>query len=382
MLPILFIASALSLLYCAVILFLAHGLSKIAVPAGVPGAHKFSVVIAAHNEEHNIVACLESVFSQNVDTTRFEVILVNDRSTDATADLAAVFCKFGTAFSIITITATPAGTSPKKHAVGRGIEAARNEIIVFTDADCTVPATWLESIDSCFDEDTGLVQGITVYRKIPDINCMLFAFQAVDFVSNSVVAAAAIGAGLPLNSNANNFAFRKAAFQDVNGYGKLGAVISGDDDLLLQRIWRGRVWGIRYMASVSGKVTTLPTATLGGLFEQRKRWGSKTVYYYPGQVCLLSIVFLFYLGIAASFVAGFANPALFAVFGGMLFVKILGEALLVVPGARLFGETALLKYMAPASVLQLPMVILAVIFGVFGRFSWKGQQFARTSRQR
>lgn len=374
------IAAGLSLPYCAAVLFLARGLARI-IPASRAGhGSNFSVVIAAHNEEENISACLTSVLRQTIPASRFEVILVNDRSTDATAKRAEALAETHANLSVINIPSTPSGLSPKKHAVGQGVSAARNEIVVFTDADCTVPDTWLETIDRYFDEHTGLVQGITVYRKAPGMNELFFGLQAVDFLSHGVVAAAAIGAGLPLNSNANNFAFRKAAFQDVNGYGKLGAVISGDDDLLLQRIWRSGVWRIRYMPDASAKVFTLPTPTPGAVFEQRKRWGSKTVYYNPRQVSLLSAVFLFYVGISAFFIGGFVRPLCFALCAGMLFVKILGEATLMEPGTRMFGELPLRAFIMPASLVQLPMVIAAVAAGVFGRFSWKDRRFARTSR--
>jgi cellulose synthase/poly-beta-1,6-N-acetylglucosamine synthase-like glycosyltransferase len=380
MIALTLIAAGLSLPYCAAVLFLARGLARTTRASHAAHNLNFSVVIAAHNEEENVSACLTSVLRQTIPASRFEVILVNDRSIDATAKRAEAIAETHANLSVINIPSTPIGLSPKKHAVGQGISAARNEIVVFTDADCTVPDTWLEIIDRYFDEHTGLVQGITVYRKTPGMNDIFFGLQAVDFLSHGVVAAAAIGAGLPLNSNANNFAFRKRAFLDAQGYGELGAVISGDDDLLLQRIWRNAAWRIRYMPDASAKVFTLPTPTPGAVFEQRKRWGSKTVYYNPRQVGLLSAVFLFYVGISAFFIAGFIRPHCFAFCAGMLLVKILGEIALMMPGTRMFGELPLRAYIVPASLLQLPMVIAAVAAGVFGRFSWKGQRFARTSR--
>jgi cellulose synthase/poly-beta-1,6-N-acetylglucosamine synthase-like glycosyltransferase len=374
------IPASLSLVYFCIIIFLRAGLRRLSIPSNTPNNLTFSVVIAAHNEEQNIEKCMTSVLSQTIGLARYEVILVNDRSSDATAKIAGAIAGRYSNVSVITVDQTPPGMSPKKYAVGQGIAAARNEIIVFTDADCVVPATWLETIDRYLDEKTGLVQGITAYEYVPGMNQLFFGLQAVDFLSHGVVAAAAIGAGLPLNSNANNFAFRKKAFDDAQGYGEQAAVVSGDDDLLLQRIWRSGKWRIRYMADNDGKVGTRPTPTLRSLFEQRKRWGSKTVHYRAKQVCLLSSVFLFYTVTAATFCAGFFSPGAFAACGGMLLVKVLGEAVLMIPGARLFGEKRLLKFLALASLIQLPVVLAAVALGVFGRFSWKGKRFSRKSR--
>jgi|WetSurMetagenome_2_1015567.scaffolds.fasta_scaffold00046_33 cellulose synthase/poly-beta-1,6-N-acetylglucosamine synthase-like glycosyltransferase len=380
--PIITISIIFSLAYLAVILFLFSGLRRLSSSASPTAPHNltFSIVIAAHDEEKNIEKCLMSVLNQTIASSRFEVILVDDRSTDATAAIARAIAKRHANLSVLTVPATPPGLSPKKHAVAQGIARAVNEIIVFTDADCAVPPTWLGTIDMYFDETTGLVQGITSYQYVPGMNRLFFGLQAVDFLSHGVVAAAAIGAGLPLNSNANNFAFRKRAFDDAQGYGGHGKVISGDDDILLQRIWRGGKWRVRYMTDLAAKVSTLPTPTIRGVFEQRKRWGSKTVYYNMGQVGLLSSIFIFYLTVAFLFCAGFLKPLYFGLCGGMMVLKMLGEAMLMIPGARLFGEFSLVKFLAPASLLQLPVVLSSVTAGVFGKFGWKGQTFGRTAR--
>ena len=373
------LSAILSLIYLSVILFFSRGLRRLS-PSSAPHNHRFSIVIAARNEERNIEKCLMSVLSQTIGAGRYEVILVNDRSTDATAAIAANSAKSHPNLSVVTIAETPRGVSPKKHAVLQGILRAKEEVIVFTDADCVVPSAWLETIGMYFDANTGLVQGITTYAEAPGMNRFFYGIQAVDFLSHAVVSAAAIGANLPLNSNANNFAFRKKAFDEANGYGVDGAVVSGDDDLLLQRIWRNTPWRIRYMTDAAAAVRTLPTQSAAGVFEQRKRWGSKTVHYSRMQIAVLSAVFVFYLFIAVLFLAGFFKPALFAVFCGMLLIKFIGELVLMIPGTRLFGEQRLRKYLLPASLVQLPLVLLSVVLGVFGKFMWKEQKFRRVSQ--
>jgi cellulose synthase/poly-beta-1,6-N-acetylglucosamine synthase-like glycosyltransferase len=280
--------------------------------------------------------------------------------------------------SVVTIAQTPAGVAPKKHAVAAGIKAARHEIIVQTDADCIVGPDWLATIDRNFTIDTGLVQGITTYTRPDGMNRLFFGLQAVDFLSHGIVAAAAIGAGMPINSNANNFAYRRKAFDAIGGYGSASArIVSGDDDLLLQRIAGSRQWKVAFMADPMGAVSTAPATSINAVFEQRKRWGSKTVNYTPGQAAFLSGVFLFYCGLIAGFCAGFFAPLFFAVFAGMLAVKILGEFLLMIPGTRIFGRKDLRPFILPASLIQLPLVLAAVVMGVFGKFSWKGERFGR-----
>jgi cellulose synthase/poly-beta-1,6-N-acetylglucosamine synthase-like glycosyltransferase len=368
-------------LYLSTTVFLFRGLRSIGA-AGTPHGHTFSVIIAARNEEKNIEAYLASVLNQTIGHDRFEVILVNDRSTDRTAAIAQATAKSFSNLTVLSVAETQQGVSPKKYAVLQGIKAAGHDVIVFTDADCRVPAAWLETMDRHFGPDIGFVQGITSYEYVPGMSRLLFGLQALDFCSHAIVSAAAIGAGLPINSNANNCAFRKKAFDDAAGYGADAAVVSGDDDMLLQRIWKKTAWRIRYMADASGAVQTFPSPTLSRVFEQRKRWGSKTVHYGKRQIALLSGVFAFYCAIVILFCIGIFRPLACAAAAGMMLVKIAGEAVLMVPGTRIMGQKTLIKYLVPGSLIQLPIVIFAVALGVFGRFAWKDQTFSRKAGKR
>jgi cellulose synthase/poly-beta-1,6-N-acetylglucosamine synthase-like glycosyltransferase len=364
--------------YIGVVLFLLRGLHALH-PAGKPGNNRFSVVIAARNEAANIGPCLESVFSQSIASDRFEVIVVNDRSTDATGEVLGRFGRRYPRLSTITVAETPPETSPKKWAVAQGVARARNEIVVFTDADCRVPAAWLETIDRYFTPRVGLVQGITSYAYHAGMNRLFFELQSLDFLSHGIVAAAAIGARLPINSNANNFAFRKEAFVEAGGLaGRIGQVVSGDDDLLLQKIWRQGGWEIAFMTDREAAVETAPTPTVGALFQQRVRWGSKTVHYHPKQVALLSGVFLFYCHLAATVAGTFFDRSLLLPAAALLLIKYAGECLLLLPGLKLSGRRELLAVSPLASLLHLPLVLGAVVTGIFGKFTWKDQSFSRT----
>ncbi len=342
------------------------------------GNYTFSIIIAARNEEAVLRSCLDSVLHQSIPSDRYEVILIDDRSTDKTLDIANEYASLHPNMIVKHIDTISGKISPKKNAVSVGVAMASNEIIVFTDADCIVQKKWLETINQTFDKDTGLVQGITRYSEVNDMNSFFWGLQSVDFLSHGIVAASAIGAGIPLNSNANNFAFRRQAFSEIGGYGhSASTVVSGDDDLLLQRIWRQKKWKIRYMTNESGIVTTLPTKTLKGVFEQRKRWGSKTIHYNPLQVLMLSGIFLFYLAIASALCIGIFIPSYLMLGMGMIILKFAGEAALMIPGIRIFGQNQLKRFIFPASIIQLPLVIGAVVFGIFGKFSWKDQMFSR-----
>jgi cellulose synthase/poly-beta-1,6-N-acetylglucosamine synthase-like glycosyltransferase len=148
--------------------------------------------------------------------------------------------------------------------------------------------------------------------------------------------------------------------------------------MLLQKIWKSDKWKIRYMTDPAGAVETEPAPSVRAMFEQRKRWGSKTVHYSARQALFLGGIFLFYLSIFAAAAVAFFYPVLWLAAAGLLAIKFIGELLLLIPGTRIFKKTELRKFIAPASIVQLPLVIGAVVFGVFGKFKWKGQRFGRT----
>ncbi|MBN1308352.1 MAG: glycosyltransferase [Chitinispirillaceae bacterium] len=364
--------------YCGAVVFLYRGLRTL-TSGGESRNHRFSVVIAARNEAGNIGACLKSVVRQSIGSDRYEIIVVDDRSTDGTGEIVTDFQRRYPQVSLLSIEATPPGVSPKKWAVAQGAARSRHEIIVFTDADCRVGAAWLETIDRYFAPAVGLVQGITSYRCIPGMNRLFFRLQSLDFLSHGIVAAAAIGARLPINANANNFAVRRDAYVEAGGLtGRIGRVVSGDDDLLLQEIWKQGRWEIVYMVEECGSVETMPTRTVGELFHQRARWGSKTVNYHPKQVVLLSGIFMFYVLVAAMLPFCIADSRLLLPALTLLFVKYAGESLLLVPGLHLFGHQELLAALPFASLVHLPFVLAALLAGIFGKFTWKDQSFSRT----
>jgi cellulose synthase/poly-beta-1,6-N-acetylglucosamine synthase-like glycosyltransferase len=343
------------------------------VPGGKPAGLSYSVVIAARNEERQIGTCLAAVLDQSIAAERFEVIVVNDRSTDRTAEVVGEYAQRDPRVKLVTVDSCPAGVSPKKHALACGIRSAKNEVIACTDADCWVPRTWLETLDRHFDPKTGLVQGISLYRRRVSRASFLHVFQSLDFLSHGVVAAAAIGGGVPLNANGNNIAYRREVFDAVGGFGEGGRVLLGDDDLLLQRVWRDRRWRVRYALDPHGAVETAPAHSWREMLTQRARWGSVAVHYGPRQMLLLLGFFLFFCAIPVALVGWLWYAPAGAVGVSMLCVKLLGEYAAMIPGAHRFGRSGLLVYLPLVSPLHLLMVLYATFAGAFGRHEWKGQ---------
>ncbi|MFZ4621178.1 MAG: glycosyltransferase, partial [Bacteroidota bacterium] len=130
---------------------------------GIP--HSVSVIVAARNEEKNIAPLLESLTAQNYPAEKFEIIIVNDRSIDSTAAIVETFQKGSANIRLLTIEANTTDMPNKKNALRSGITEAKNDILVFTDADCVAGKGWLNSISDAFTEDIGVVAGYSPYGK-------------------------------------------------------------------------------------------------------------------------------------------------------------------------------------------------------------------------
>ena len=161
------------------------------IPVFTPAASaglKISVNIPARNEEENIGALLTSLQKQIYPKELFEIIVVDDHSTDNTA---AVVQKHP---GVKLLQLKEMGiNSYKKKALATGIRASTGDWIVTTDADCTAQPEWLQTMAS-YQEKTNAV----LIAAPVDLNCnhtLLQIFQATDFMILQAITGASVYKG-------------------------------------------------------------------------------------------------------------------------------------------------------------------------------------------
>lgn len=339
--------------------------------ADVEPPPKVSILIAARNEAAGIRQTLDSVMQQDY-RGFWEVWVADDRSTDETPQILAEYeAKFHDRFHVLTIKDVPEGASPKKHALSLMIEACDGEILCLTDADCIVKPTWVSGIVAEFEPGIELVAGHSYIPTVKGKSSVLICMQAVETLIYRVAGTAGLAMHLPLTSTGNNLAYRKSFFKSVKGFENVIKIQSGDDDLLMQKLAADRPWAMRYCINDSTFVTTNGKETLKELWEQRKRWASKTIYYTPKIVFVLSMVFLFLL---MECVCAILSPFSFTIFMVTVItfmVKCAGDLILILRGLRIFRQEHLIKWCIPVEFIHAPFTVLAVLFGLFGRFKWK-----------
>ncbi|MCF2447171.1 glycosyltransferase [Dyadobacter sp. CY345] len=236
-----------------------------------------SVIIPVRNEESNIIDLLQDISAQTFPVSRFEVLIINDGSTDNTAELVDNFInKSNCAIQLIALPDTPT-TSPKKRAIETAMALAKGNIIVTTDGDCRAKPGWLEAIANCHAA-TGakLISGPVTFNHETSLTDHL---QTVEFSSLIGSGASAIQAGFPSLCNGANLAYEKDAFFEVGGYDGVRHIASGDDEFLMHKISARFPGRVIFLKSQEAVISTQAHRDWSLFFKQRKRWASKWKHY-------------------------------------------------------------------------------------------------------
>lgn len=235
------------------------------IPSSISGV---SIIVPFRNESSNLQSLLKSLNTQVFPEDQFECILVDDHSEDAYDFLKAQFAN-----KIFRWMKLDNGSVGKKSALEWGIQHARFEIILTTDADCEHHDHWIASMTAPFQSpSTQLVIG-----PVSMIATNLFdRLQQLEF--SAVVASGLLFAaiGKPMYCNGANLAFRRSAFYKVNGYSGNLHLASGDDVFLLEKIYRTFKNGIEVNVMKEALVKTKPSSDIKTFLNQRIRWAAKS----------------------------------------------------------------------------------------------------------
>lgn len=367
---IVYIAIGLLIPYCILILYYRAGWQEIKLFTALTKEFttSISVIIPARNEEENIAKLLTSVGAQSYPKHLFEVIVVDDHSTDNTAAIVNEF-----SFVKLIRMRFDDINSYKKKAIEIGIAAASGDLIVTTDADCIVGENWLKTI-AAFKEETNAVF-IAAPVEMQFKWTLLQTFQSLDFLVLQGITAASVKKRFHNMCNGANLAYDRKSFFEVSGFTHIDHIASGDDMLLMQKIAQRYPGKAFYLLSNEAIVVTQSAKTWKEFFSQRIRWASKATAYNDMKIfTALFLVYFFNCALLALFTAGFWNYSLWWGFGGVLFVKTIVELFFLYPIAKFYGKQNLMKLFPLFQPLHIIYTILAGWLGTFGKYEWKGRK--------
>jgi cellulose synthase/poly-beta-1,6-N-acetylglucosamine synthase-like glycosyltransferase len=226
-----------------------------------------TVIVAARNEEQNILDCLISLAELEYPQNKLDIIIVDDYSTDGTNKIISDFILDKPNFKLIQPEKDFGVTKGKARAIANGIEFANGEIILTTDADCTVSKTWAKTLASYYTKDVAVVCGYT-NQKWKNI---FEGMQDFDFIYLLTVAAGTINWGKPMSAMGNNMSYRKSAYNEFGGYSKIPFSVT-EDFKLLMAIKELKKYKIIYPLDKGSLVTSKPCEDVKTLYRQKKRW--------------------------------------------------------------------------------------------------------------
>jgi 1,2-diacylglycerol 3-beta-glucosyltransferase len=324
-----------------------------------------SVVIAARDEDHNLYKCLESVLNQSYASERFEVVVINDHSTDGTELICQEFARRFNNFSYANAREDTV-LKGKTNALDQGIEKARGEIILITDADCMVPQTWIEHTARRYSPSVGIVGGITLQGAHDWFGGM----QSLDWAFLLGLAAATVSLRKPLSTIGNNLSFRNTAYKDVGGYRNIPFSVT-EDFMLFQSILKLKKWD--YVCPIDPNVLVIskPCSSWKDLVRQKHRWGTGGLDMTISGFSIMAIGFG--LNVMVVLLLALGSPMLGL---AALIAKMIGDYAFLHTVLKRLRRTDLLKYFAAFQIYFFSYVIVlpfVVFFG--GRVIWKGRTY-------
>ncbi len=340
---------------------------------------KITVIIPARDEEQNIGRCLQSIIDQTYPSNLFEIIVVDDHSTDNTAQIVQSFhpqnihCIFLKDFVSDTI------NSYKKKAIEIAIAQSTGDLIVTTDADCNMGKEWLQTIASFYEEYRPACIAAPV--SINSDNSFLSIFQALDFMVLQGITGAAVYKKIHSMCNGANFAYEKNAFHEVGGFKGIDTIASGDDMLLMHKIFTLYPDRVFFLKSQQAIVHTQPMYTWKEFFNQRVRWASKAEKYDDKRIfAVLVLVYFFNLLLLLVPVMAIINHqsdsyriSIIDYWLGLLILKTTVELFFLFPVSTFFSRQSMLWWFPLAQPFHILYTIIAGWLGKFGKYSWKSR---------
>lgn len=337
----------------------------------------FSIIIPVRNEEKYLGALLEAIYAQEYPSEKFEIIVVNDNSTDGTAMILEDFKRrYPDSFhhQELELTEDFIG-GHKKAAITQAINTSKFDWILCTDGDCLPGKHWLQAFNEkiYYENEVNFISGpVTFFQP----KSLFDKILAIEFSSLIGVGAVSMAAGKPTMCNAANMAFRKSVFHAIQGYEGYAHLPSGDDEFLLQKISSAFPGSAYFLKNAGALIFTAPPHSLDTLIQQRIRWASKWKQHksiVPAVVAILVFAFqLLVLALPFFWIAGMLRPDLLL---ASLALKLFFEAIFLKSVLDFFGDFWSWRAFLVTFLLHPLYVVACGIMANVGTYQWKGRKF-------
>jgi poly-beta-1,6-N-acetyl-D-glucosamine synthase len=369
--------SIVSLVYTGLLvaLFISWKRVRFYLPVSHTPATFISVIVTVRNEEKNIRNLLNDLSAQSYPSSLFEVIIMDDHSTDGTAEIVRSYIPSASFRLSLQTAGVSENMSFKKKAIEEGIRISNGTLIMTTDGDCRVGPEWISTVENFYqNKKAKFISSPVLFNE----GSIFKNLQNIEFASLIGTGAASMNMGIPNMCNGANIAYEREIFLEVNGFQGNENIPSGDDEFLMHKIFHGYPGKVSFLKSPSALVYTDAKESLAEFFEQRKRWAGKWGSYTFLHIKVLAIFVFIYnvsllLGILLT-LSGNYPPLLLLI---QLIPKIILEALFISSVLNLSGKRLNPILFLCLQVIYPLYVIIVSIISRFGGYSWKGRTIRR-----
>jgi cellulose synthase/poly-beta-1,6-N-acetylglucosamine synthase-like glycosyltransferase len=325
----------------------------------------YSILVPARNEAFSITPCLTDLVQQTITNIPFEIIVIDDSSTDNTSEMVTRFINQNPGHTIRLLNTKDYTSQGKKASISYAITQATGTYILLTDADCKRGPKWLATIHSFLAETKSkLVYAPVLFRA----NTLFEKVQSLEFAGLVAIGGAAIELKNPNMCSGSNLIIEKQTFIEVDGYTGSEHIATGDDEYLLHKVSKVYPDLIHFLKNTDAVVTTNANQSLGELASQRKRWVSASTKY--ENIYITAILVAAYLFNAAIVYQLFANPMIGL---GMLLTKAIMEGLFLYDVLSFFKRKQFILLLPLAEPFHILYVLFIGLWANIGTYNWKGR---------
>lgn len=363
------IAAAFSIIYCAAAVIVALGARRYHIRRTLEDYPSVTVVVCARDEEPGLGRCLDSIARLDYPPGKISIILVDDESQDRTYDIMKAFALGRSDVVVLSTEAFESQFSGKQRPLDLAMRHAAAEYVFLTDADCAVDSTWIRRHLEAYNDDVGIVAGITGIETAS--GGIASRLQHCDQISKLAAAKGCTAFGMPLTVMGNNLSFRKSAWDAIGGFASIGPSIVEDVDFMYAVV-RKTKYKLAWAAGKGCLVMSSALDGFAGLIHQRRRMLRITQGVPLSAVALIifeaAVTALIFMAAAIIFI----DPRLFAILAVSWF---LAQAALVSGGCGFS-----LRHVAVLPLMFFYQAAYGVVLGLSMGFSracvvWKGRRY-------
>lgn len=368
---IFYISILLTFLYSLLILCYFYGWMRITYfdskKVNTETLNTFSILIPVRNEAHVIAKCLDDIMKQNYPPHLFEVIVINDHSTDYTSKVVETFNIQHPAFNIhlLQMSDDIEKRILKKAAITFGIDHTKNDYIILTDADCERGTKWLSVLNKFIVQTNAKMVYAPVEFKAENV---FQKIQALEFSGLVGIGGAAIQLKNPNMCSAANLLFEKNVFNEVEGYKGYDGIASGDDEFLMHKVFKLYPNDVKFLQNEEAIIYTSANTSLHELADQRRRWVSKSTKYENRYITAILVGAYFF---NASIILNLFINFEFGLY--QLLIKTIVEGIFLLSVLTFFKKKKYLFFLPLAEIFHILYVVIIGIWANYGTYNWKGR---------